>query len=150
WVEASRTIGDVRRFAQFARARFQSHAGFDFAIRDAGVLVGSIGLHDVDWGSRSAQIGYWIAPDARGRGIVSRACAALVTYGFKQLELNRIEICCVVENARSRAIPERLGFRFEGILAEAYLLHGIFRDIALYATTARMWRLNEPAEVPAP
>jgi len=37
-------------------------------------------------------------------------------------------------------VPERLGFAFEGVLAEAYLLHGRFRDIALYATTKSLWR----------
>ncbi len=140
WVDATQTLADVRRYAQFARAQFESGVAFNYAIRSGGSLAGAIGLHGLDWGSRSAQMGYWLAPEARGRGIVTRAASALVTHALANLEIHRVEIHCVVENARSRAVPERLGFGFEGVLAEAYLLQGRFRDIALYATTATRWR----------
>ena len=136
WIDATQSLADTRRYAQFARAQFENGVGFDYAMRYGGELVGSIGLHGFDWASRSAQIGYWLAPDVRGRGIVTRAATALVTHAIAHLDVHRLEIRCVVDNVRSRAVPERLGFTFEGILAEAYLLHGRFRDIALYATTA--------------
>jgi ribosomal-protein-serine acetyltransferase len=140
WTDTTRTLADVRRYAQFAEAQFESHAAFDYAIRSNDVIVGSIGLHSLDWGSRNAQIGYWLSPEVRGQGLVTRAAAALVTHALSHLDLHRLEIHCVVENVRSRAVPERLGFAFEGVLAEAYLLHGRFRDIALYATTKSLWR----------
>jgi ribosomal-protein-serine acetyltransferase len=140
WIDATRSLTDARRYAQFAQAQFESRVAFDYVVRSGGALVGAIGLHAVDWTSRSAQIGYWLAPDAVGRGICTRATAALASHAFGYLELNRLEIHCVVENQRSRAVAERLGFAFEGTLAEAYLLHGAFRDIALYATTASRWR----------
>jgi ribosomal-protein-serine acetyltransferase len=50
-----------------------------------------------------------------------------------------LEIRCVVENAKSRAVAERLGYTLEGILKEAYLLHGHFRDLALYAMLPEHW-----------
>jgi ribosomal-protein-serine acetyltransferase len=140
WIDATKSLAETRRYAQFAQAQAESHVAFDFAIRRAGAIVGSIGFHGLDWASRNAQIGYWLAPDERGRGTITRAARRLVTYGFASLDLHRIEIRCVVENARSRAVPDRLGFAFEGVLAEAYLLHGRFHDIALYATTATRWR----------
>jgi ribosomal-protein-serine acetyltransferase len=140
WIDATRTSGDALRYAQYAQAQFESHVAFDYAIREHGVLVGSIGVHGIDWSSRHAEIGYWLSPEARGRGIITRACRALTTHAVARLDLHRLEIRCVTENARSRAVPERLGYRFEGTLAEAYYLHGSFRDIALYATTATLWR----------
>jgi ribosomal-protein-serine acetyltransferase len=140
WVDATRSAGDVRRFAQFAQSQFESRVAFDYLVRSGPVLVGAIGLHGIDWYGRSAQIGYWLSPDAVGRGIATRAASALTAHAFDALELNRIEIRCVVENLRSRAVAERLGYPFEGTLAEAYWLHGSFRDIALYATTAAHWR----------
>ena len=139
WVDAMRNVHDMRRYAQYAEAQFDSRVGFDFAIRKGGIAAGAIGLHALDWSNRSAQIGYWLAPSARSRGTMSRACAALVTHAFRDLLLHRIEIRCAVENLRSRAIPERLGFLFEGTLYGAHVLQGSFRDIALYGTTAPRW-----------
>jgi ribosomal-protein-serine acetyltransferase len=136
WIDATLTVGDARRYAQFAQAQFESHTAFDYAIRFRRAIVGAIGLHALDWGSRNAAIGYWLVPDARGHGLMTRACETLVAHAFGTLELHRLEIRCVVENERSRAVAERLRFRFEGTLAQAYLLHGVFRDLALYATIA--------------
>lgn len=56
------------------------------------------------------------------------------------MQINRFEIHCVVENEKSRAVPERLGFILEGTLEAAYYLHQRYRDIALYATTATRWK----------
>ena len=88
---------------------------------------------------RCASIGYWLAPNERGQGVMTRAVATLVDRCLERYGLNRIEIECVTENTRSRAIPERLDFRLEGTLSEAYFLHERYRDIALYATTASRW-----------
>jgi RimJ/RimL family protein N-acetyltransferase len=63
------------------------------------------------------------------------------------MSLHRIEIRCVVENERSRRVAQGLGYTLEGILAEAYYLHGNFRDLALYAMTASRWHeASQPRE----
>ena len=139
WVDATRTLPEIRRYGEFAETQFETHAAFDYAIRSGEALVGTIGIHGLDWSSRRGEIGYWLSPDARGRGIMTRAARTIMSHAFAHLGLHRIEINCVVENLASRAVPERLGLPLEGILAEAYLLHGNFRDIALYATTATRW-----------
>jgi len=145
WIDATRSASDVRRYAQYAYAQFERHSAFDYSIRESGALVGAIGLHSIEWENRCAQMGYWLSPEARGRGIVTRAAAALTSYAFGRLDLHRVEIRCVVENADSRAVAERLGFAYEGILSEAYHLHGQFRDIALYAMTATQTRSGRPS-----
>jgi len=139
WVDAMRSVHDMRRYAQYAEAQFESRSGFDFAIRIAGSAAGAIGLHALDWSNRSAQIGYWLAPSARGAGIMTRACEGLISHAFREFVLHRLEIRCALENRPSRAVPERLGFTREGTLAGAHVLHGAFRDIALYAMTAPAW-----------
>ena len=140
WVDGTRSVADMRRYAQYAAAQFESRLAFDYAIVVGGNVAGSIGLHALDWSNRNAQIGYWLAPSARGRGAVTRACATLVTFGLRQLALQRLEIRCAVANARSRAVPERLNFKYEGTLTQAHALHGRYYDLALYATTASHWR----------
>lgn len=139
WIDATRTVADARRYAQYAEAQFESRMGFDFAIREAGAIVGAIGLHELDWGNRSAQLGYWLAPFARNRGIMTAAVRTLTTHALRRFALERLEIRCAVENARSRAVAERLGFTHEGTLSRAHALHGRFWDLALYATTAPSW-----------
>jgi ribosomal-protein-serine acetyltransferase len=115
WIDATKTLAEVRRYAQFAQAQYETHAAFDYAIRSNGELVGSMGLHGLDWASRSAEIGYWLSPDSRGTGIVTRSARGLITYAFTRLDLHRVEIRCVIENERSRAVPVRLGLELEGI-----------------------------------
>ena len=140
WVDTLRTASDMRRYAHFAQSQFENRMAYDFAIRADGRVVGGIGIHAPDYGNRSAQIGYWLAPDARGRGVITRSCATLATHAFARFDFHRLEIRCALENERSRAVPQRLGFLYEGTLAEAHVLHGAFRDIALYATTVTRWR----------
>ena len=81
-------------------------------------------------------VGYWLAPQARGRGVVTRAVARLGSHAFTRLDIHRLEIRAVAQNLPSRAVAERSGYLFEGILRDAYLLHGAYRDLALYAKLA--------------
>ena len=140
WIETTYSVGDVRRYAQFAESQFERHVAFEYSIRWQNVLTGSLGLHNMDFAGRNAHVGYWLAPPYQGRGIMTRAVAALGDHSFGSLALHRLEVRCVVQNLRSRAVAERLGYHQEGILREAYLLHGRFRDIALYAMTSPEWR----------
>lgn len=57
----------------------------------------------------------------------------LTEFAFDALNLHRVSIAAAVENQKSRAIPERLGFRFEGVMREAEWLYDCFVDHALYA-----------------
>jgi ribosomal-protein-serine acetyltransferase len=140
WIDATRTLGEVRRYGQFAQSQFEAKVSFDYLIVVDGVVMGGAGLHAFDWTARRAAMGYWLAPPARGRGTMTRAAAALTTHAFTHLHLHRLEIHCVVENRKSRAVAERLGYALEGTMREAYALRGEFRDLALYAMLAREWK----------
>ena len=78
-------------------------------------------------------LGYWLGEEFQGRGLVTAACRRLVAHSFDVLRLHRVEIRCAVENHRSRAIPERLGFRLEGRFREAEWLYDHWVDHAVYA-----------------
>jgi ribosomal-protein-serine acetyltransferase len=140
WVDATFSVDDVRRYASFAQSQFEQSSGFEYSVRENGVIAGGIGLYHLDWASRMGHVGYWLAPAARGRGLITRAARALTTRAFAELNLHRLEIRCVVENHKSRAVAERLGYSSEGFLKEAYLLHGRFRDLALYAMLRERWK----------
>jgi ribosomal-protein-serine acetyltransferase len=142
WVDGVSTVEDTRAFIQTAQKQFCENGAFQNVILLRGQAVGAIGFHRIDLANRSVSIGYWLDKEHQGQGIMTASCRACISHAFTELKLNRVEIRCAVENRKSRAIPERLGFRFEGTLREAQWLYDHFVDHALYGLLAREWRLQ--------
>jgi ribosomal-protein-serine acetyltransferase len=132
WVKAvtgpHATLSWVRR----CQRQLSAGQGFHVTLLFDGAVVGTVGLLDIDWENRSTELGYWLGQDAQGQGLMTAACAVVIRHVFDDLELHRIQIRCATENSRSRGIPERLGFRQEGVLRDAELLEGRFVDHAVY------------------
>jgi ribosomal-protein-serine acetyltransferase len=105
-----------------------------------GRLCGAIGLHAIDQRDRSTSIGYWLDEAYEGRGIMTRACRAIVTEGFREYGLHRIEIRCATGNGRSSAIARRLGFVEEGILREAEWLYDHWVDLRVFSMLEQDWK----------
>lgn len=59
-------------------------------------------LQQIDWASRKASIGYFLAEDAQGHGIMTKCVVAILNYAFYYLKLNRIEIQCGVKMAKAK------------------------------------------------
>jgi ribosomal-protein-serine acetyltransferase len=105
-----------------------------------GELCGAVGLHAIDQRDRSSSIGYWLDQAYEGRGIMTRACRAIVTEGFRQYGLHRLEIRCATGNSRSSAIARRLGFVEEGILREAEWLYDHWVDLRVFSMLEQDWK----------
>jgi ribosomal-protein-serine acetyltransferase len=118
WVDETTSSEDTRRYIREMLLRLADASEYGFDIVYRGELVGAIGL-SVERGAREAEVGYWLSEEFQGRGIVSRATRCLVRFSFIDLGLNRVVVNCAVDNTRSRAIPERLGFQFGGNAARA-------------------------------
>jgi ribosomal-protein-serine acetyltransferase len=108
-----------------------------------GQIAGTIGQHDINRADRSTELGYWLGAEFQGRGIMTRACRALVTASFTTLHLNRVQIRCAVGNERSSAIPRRLGFHYEGTLRQCQRLYDRFVDLEIYGMLAAEWSAAE-------
>ena len=90
-----------------------------WGIRVDGSWVGMIGLHRVS-SAGDAEIGFWMAKDARGHDYLTEAAAAVIDYAFAEpLSLSRIQWRAVVGNVPSARAARSLGFRFEGTLRQA-------------------------------
>lgn len=97
-------------------------------------LLGAVTLDNIRRGPvQAGTIGYWIgAPFAR-RGYMKEAVLAVVHYAFTALDMSRIESACLPENAPSRGVLEKCGFKYEGV-AQSYLqINGRWRNHVLYA-----------------
>lgn len=130
----------ARQWIRRTLDEFSQDGRFSSLIRLNDRIIGTIGFHDLDTANRRASIGYWIDKRYEGRGIVTRCCRVLVNYLFDTMKLNRVQINCNIENVRSRAIPERLGFTLEGTLREMELVDGRFGDWAVYAMLRSEWK----------
>ncbi len=86
-------------------------------------------------------IGYWLGGEYEGKGIMTRACTALIDYGFGELGLNRIVIRASTENTRSQAVPLRLGFTREGVERQAEWLNDHFIDMIVYSMLRSEWQV---------
>jgi ribosomal-protein-serine acetyltransferase len=84
-------------------------------------------------------IGYWLGESYQGKGLMTGACRALVDYLFSELRLQRIEIRCATSNARSCAVPQRLGFTKEGVLRQAQAFDDHYLDLEVYGLLAEDW-----------
>lgn len=136
WVDASTSPGDTRTFIERERAA----DGLDaLGVFVEGRYVGGIGIR-VDALDGAAEIGYWIGAAWEGRGLVTRACRGLIAHAFGELGLHRVSIRVAPDNLRSRAIPERLGFRREGVMREAGRTDARgFVDLVVYGLLDREW-----------
>jgi ribosomal-protein-serine acetyltransferase len=140
WVASEHGPDDVLPFIRHTRTQLADNNGLQTAIVDPdGAIVGAIGFHSVDWSNRKTSIGYWLARDHEGRGVVTSAVRALVDHAFGIWRLERVAIQAAVDNARSRAIPERLGFREEGTLRAAERIGERRIDHVLYSMLAEDW-----------
>lgn len=90
--------------------------GVPFVVTYDDRVVGQVNVSSIVGGSvSSAQIGYWVAEDFAGRGIIPTAVALAADFCFRELRLHRVEICIRPENAASLRVVEKLGFRYEGM-----------------------------------
>ena len=133
WVDETRTERDSARFIADASEERHRRRSLVLAMCVEGAIVGTIGLHYVEWFDRSAELGYWIGSSAEGRGYVTRAARAVLGFAFGTVGLHRIVVRCAVGNERSCRVAERLGLRREGLLREAHYVGGKFLDQHLYA-----------------
>jgi len=138
WVPSMLSPSDEAAFIRGTHGALEAGTGLSCAIVVDRALAGTLGA-SIDSSNRAAEIGYWIADGYEGRGIVTRAARAMTTFLFTDLELHRVVIRAAVENARSRAVAERLGFVHEGTQRDGELLKGDYVDLAVYSMLAPEW-----------
>jgi ribosomal-protein-serine acetyltransferase len=143
WLDSTITVEDTRQFIKDALQQFAANEGFQAGIWYRGTLAGVVGYHKIDWFNRQVEIGYWLGADYQGKGLMTESCRALVDHAFHQLRLNRVQIRCAVGNTRSCAIPERLGFTREGMLAQGEWLYDHYIDLIMYGMLASEWKRNK-------
>jgi RimJ/RimL family protein N-acetyltransferase len=137
WIGAEEDPSEnsVRRFIARqpglrARGEFLGLAVTDASRRP---FLGHVMLHTVAWRHKRAEVGYWLVPHARGRGVGRTAVSLVVDWAFAELDLDRIEITTTTDNDAARALAASLGFHEEGVMLARNLERGRRVDVVLLA-----------------
>lgn len=139
FIDYTKTILDTQSFIQSTMKQFSENNGVQAGIWYDGQLAGVIGFHQINWNNKSTSIGYWLGNDYVGLGLMTKSVKAFVDYALNDLKLNRVEIRTAVENKKSRAIPERLGFTEEGCIRQAEWLYDYYVDHIVYGMLKKDW-----------
>lgn len=127
---------DARRWIEERARRRLAGAALYWAVLARGVVVGSVGLRDINRTDSYAVASYWTMPTARGRGVAGRALARATAYAVEELGLHRVQLAHAVANTASCRVAEKAGFALEGILRGSNRLADGFVDEHLHARLA--------------
>ena len=131
WLDNVRESSDTREFIELQLLKFQQGKALPVTIFYQDRIAGVLG-YLIDRANNIGYIGYWLGQEYNGKGIMTKSVRELIEIGHMYYSLDRIEIRCAVENTRSRAIPERLGFKNEGTIRHAAKVDDRYQDHVVY------------------
>jgi ribosomal-protein-serine acetyltransferase len=138
FVEKTKAVSDTQAFVDMTLDTPEEQREYTFTIRESDQFIGLIGFKSTDRINMITEIGYWLSEKYQGGGIMTRAVEKLIAFAFEDCGMNRIVIKCAVGNTKSKNIPKRLGFTFEGTERDGELLAGgVYTDIEVYSLLKR-------------
>lgn len=131
--------GAAKMVALFKSWRSLPNPGVRWALqaREGGPLLGTCGLFNWNRAWRRCTLGYELAKDAQGQGLMTEALTAALDWGFAQLDLNRVEALIHPRNVPSQQLAQRLGFVSEGLLREVARFNGQHHDMQQWSLLRR-------------
>lgn len=139
WAKPDYALSDAQEWVTSSVEGAKLSKQLNFVIMRGDKLIGTIGFAHFDHEAKVTEIGYWIDRGEEGKGISSRACGHLLEFAFGELGMNRVQIRCASGNARSAAIPERYGFKKEGVQRQHVKRHGQIYDFWIFGLLKEEW-----------
>ena len=135
------TVEETEANVRKAYAKFLTREDLRLSLflKGTNTIVGSSGLHRMNWEIPKFEIGYWVRKRFAGLGFITEAVAGITDFAVREFGAKRIEIRCDARNERSAAVPRRLNFELEGILRndDVHHLTGELRDTMVFARIFR-------------
>ncbi|ACT03325.1 GNAT family N-acetyltransferase [Paenibacillus sp. JDR-2] len=136
WANQIPTIEESEITIRKSRLEFLNRTDLRLLLfhKETGQLVGSSGLHRMDWKARTFEIGYWARTAYAGQGYISEAVEGITNFAIHQLQANRVEIICDARNKRSAKVAECAGYTLEGVLRNHKRANdGSLRDTMIFS-----------------
>jgi RimJ/RimL family protein N-acetyltransferase len=105
-------------------------------VGDGGELLGLALAPHIDREARTAELGYVVAPAARGRGVATEALRQLTEWAFGELDLLRLELMISVANEASKKVAKRCGYVREGVLRSVHIKQDVWEDTEIWSRLA--------------
>lgn len=137
WTRHHQTVEGSEESARRGRVEFleRSDLRMHLFLKGTDTLVGSSGLHRIDWDVPKVEIGYWLRTPFTGRGYMTETVRGLTDFALREIGAKRIEIKCDKRNRRSVKVAERAGYILEAELQnDARSVSGDLRDTLIFAT----------------
>ena len=127
-----RATSSAADLLELNRRRWRNGSGATFAICGADSdCVGHVFVNISDQGRGS--VGYWLLPEARGRGFATRSVRLISNWAFEELGIARLQLLTDVTNVDSQGVAERAGFTREGVLRSFVQIGGRRLDYVMYS-----------------
>ncbi len=128
-----KNIAHTKEYLKFINGRYRAGDFYDWAItlRENGKMIGTCGFTNINTTHRVGEIGYVISPDYHRQGIAAEAAAAVIKFGFEELDLSRIEVRFIKENEASLKVAKKLGMTLEGYLRNNICVKGTQRTVGI-------------------
>lgn len=139
WVARTTRPEHSLQFIQQSQEQMHSQQGLPLGIFLNGNIIGGIGMHDWQHDLKRAQLGYWIAGEHEGKGIIMQCIIPFINYLFDKTDLNKIEIHYSAANTRSAKLASRLGFAIEGIIRQGSIRNGIIENLVITGILKSEW-----------
>lgn len=144
WIDGTTRQEHSLAYIEMVNTAMERQEAVDAGIFLNGEIIGSVGMFHWNHQLRKGNIGYWIAKEYEGKGMLSACVNTFINFLFSQLDLNKIEIHFMPSNKRSCAIAEKFGAKIEGVLRDGYLINGKFEDLVIAGILKREWMTNNP------
>jgi [ribosomal protein S5]-alanine N-acetyltransferase len=143
-LEPFQTVKDVWDEISWYKSIYEEGTGIRWGItlKDSGQVIGSCGFLNMLTKHYRAEVGYELSKEYWGKGIANEALEAVVKYGFRHFQLERIQALIEPANLPSQKLVERLGFRREGLLRHFEFTCGKFDDLYMYSIIKEEINLN--------
>ena len=133
WATDTYTELTAREYITIARARWEEHSFYAFAITRADEILGGCTLSSIHSIYHFCNLGYWVRTSCHGQGVAGRAAKLAARFAFENLGLIRVEIVIAVENQASLRVAEKIGAHDEGILLNRMVIGKSIYDAHMYS-----------------
>ncbi len=133
WATDEYTERTAREYITIARARWEEHTFYAFAITRGENILGTCTLSSIHPIYHFCNLGYWVRSSCHGQGIAGRAAKLVARFAFEHLGLIRVEIVIGVDNQASLRVAEKIGAHYEGILLNRMVIGKSICDAHMYS-----------------